>query len=371
MTEPLVSVIIPVGPRHGTHCRVAAASVAAQSLAPQIETIVVADGGADVAPMPGVTLLPSDGARLGPAATRNRGIAVARGAFLLFLDADDYLLPRAVAQLLRGYARGQHGYIYGNAYTLEPWHLREQLAGQAGVTVDAAAQALYVLRQAPDYVQATQATYNLHVVTALVPARHVRAVGGFDDRVDAWEDWTLWLRLAIAGICGHRIPDPVFVYRVYEGARMTTFWRDRATMQPIYDLYGGMTMASCCGGDADLARLAADAVAGAPEAAPLAVAAGKVRVEYIGPSRGAFTFDLHPGRQIRLGNNAIDRYADVTEAEYAWLRDRLEGDVRLVTPYDAPTAPPAPLPALATPEVPAAPAAVRPSKGRAVQAVRP
>lgn len=347
MADPLVSIIIPVGPRHVEHCRVAAASVAGQSLAPICETIVVADGGAAVAPMAGVTVLPSDGQRRGPAATRNRGIAVARGQWLLFLDADDYLLPRAVEQLLRGYASGRAGYVYGNTYTSEPWHLRDQLEGQPGVTVDPVRQTIAVFRSAPDYVQSTQAHYNLHVVTALVPTRHVRRVGGFDERVDAWEDWTLWLRLAIAGICGSRIPDPVFVYRVYEGDRMTHFWKDRSTMQPIWDLYrdteGRIPMASCCGGDADLARLAGDIVGAAPDAAPLRVGTGLVRVEYIGPNRGAFTYDFAPGSAIRLGNNAIDKYADVTEAQYQWLKERLEGDIRLVSPFDAPTAPPAPL----------------------------
>lgn len=344
---PLVSVIIPVGPRHVDHCRVAAASVARQSLAPICETIVIPDGGADVAPMDGVSVLASDGTRRGPAHTRNRGIRAARGQWLLFLDADDYLLPRAVEQLLRGYAGGRAGYVYGNTYTSEPWHLRTQLEGQPGVTVDAVQQAIYVFRSAPDYVQATQAFYNLHVVTALVPARHVRWVGGFDERVDAWEDWTLWLRLAIAGICGERIPDPVFVYRVYEGDRMTSFWKDRSTMQPIWDLYqnteGRIPMASCCGGDGDLARLAGDVVGAAPDAAALSVGSGLVRVEYIGPSRGAFTYDFAPGSAIRLGNNAVDKYADVTEAQYHWLKERLEGDIRLVSPFDAPTAPPAPL----------------------------
>lgn len=369
MTEPLVSIIIPVGPRHVEHCRVAAASVARQSLGHLCETIVVADGGADVAPMPGVQLLRSAGERRGPAVTRNRGIAVARGQFLLFLDADDYLLPRAVEQLLRGYAAGRAGYVYGNAYTLEPWHLREQLQGQAGVTVDEARGHLYVFRIAPAYVQQTQASYNLHTVTALVPAREVRRVGGFDERVDAWEDWTLWLRLAIAGVCGERISDPVFVYRVYEGARMTAFFKDRSTMQPIYTLYqdseGRIPMASCCGGAPDLARLAAGALAQAPAPAALSVGSGLLRVEYIGPSRGAFTYDLSPSRQIRLGNNEIDRYADVTEDEYAWLRQLLEGDIRLVTLMDAPGAPPEPLavlsddaPALTSP----ATVAVKPPK---------
>ena len=115
MTTPLVSIITPCGPRHAAHVRTAAASVQWQSLALLCEHIIACDGGADPGVLPGVTILPSDGERRGPAHTRNRALAHARGAFILPLDADDYLLPNAVAHLLRAYATGQHGYIYGDA----------------------------------------------------------------------------------------------------------------------------------------------------------------------------------------------------------------------------------------------------------------
>jgi glycosyltransferase involved in cell wall biosynthesis len=119
MVQPLVSIITPCGPRHAEHVRLAAASVAWQSLANRCEMVIACDGGADVAPMENVTILPSDGERRGPAHTRNRALAAARGAFILPLDADDYLLPHAVESLLREYSRGGFGYVYGDAYTLE------------------------------------------------------------------------------------------------------------------------------------------------------------------------------------------------------------------------------------------------------------
>src|SRR5215207_159840 len=119
MVQPLVSIIIPCGSRHAELARTAAASVAWQSLADQCETIIACDGGAVVPPMANVTILPSDGERRGPAHTRNRALASARGAFTLPLDADDYLLPHAVENLLREYGRGGAGYVYGDTYTLE------------------------------------------------------------------------------------------------------------------------------------------------------------------------------------------------------------------------------------------------------------
>lgn len=322
MDKPLVSVIIPVGPRHAEHCRVAAASVAYQSVAPLCETILVADGETEIGQLPGCTVLESDGERRGPARTRNRGIEKARGQFLSFLDADDYYLPRGIEHLLRAYAEGGHGYVYGDCYTFE----------QTGA---------YELRGAPDYVQANMARYNIHVITTLIPAKHVRAVGGMDERGDAWEDWRFHLRLAQAGICGYRTNQPIFVYRVWEGDRMTRFYPNRETMEPVWKDYrneqGVIPMASCCGDDAPLVKLAGQAVGNLAEPNPVNVEGGMVRVQYLGEERGSIPFDFGH-RLIRLGNNAKHRYADVTQAEAAWLAERVP--LRIVPKQDPAVPPP-------------------------------
>lgn len=344
MTQPLVSIITPCGPRHAEHVRTAAASVAWQSLSHLCEHIIACDGGAVVAPMAGVTILPSDGERRGPAWARNRALEQARGLFILPLDADDYLLPNSVANLLRAYSRGIYGYVYGDAYTLER-------------------DGRYLLRSAPNYVQKTYTdeigqrhggmdAFNIHVVTALTPTHHWRAVGGWDERVDAWEDWTGHLRLAIAGVCGYHLPQPVLTYRVYEGDRMQRFYGGAPElMEAVWALYrnkeGRIDMASCCGGDAGLAALAQQALAGAPltDAAPMA--GGLVRVEYIGEDRGSQTWKdpFNPSWVIpvRLGNNAIDRYQDVTLEQAAWLKEH-NVPIRVVPLFDGPQAPePAPI----------------------------
>lgn len=323
--NPLISIITPCGPRHAEHVRTAAASVQWQSLAHLCEHIIACDGDAEVAPMPGnVTILPSDGERRGPAHTRNRALAAARGLFVIPLDADDYLLPNTVAHLLREYSRGLHGYVYGDAYTLER-------------------DGRYVIRSAPDYVQGRMAHHNQHVVTALCPTKHWRRVGGWDEGVDAWEDWSGHLRLAMAGICGYRLPIPIFVYRVYEGDRMTRFYGgDRALMEAVLVRYrnerGVIPMSGCCGGDSGLATIAAQAVRGAPQPDARPMEGDMIRIEYIGDERGTITWEPTPGRRIQLGNNARARYADVTPAEAAWISER--APVRVVPLFDSPDAPP-------------------------------
>lgn len=347
MQQPLVSVIIPVGPRHADHVRTAIASVRWQSVAHLCEIIAVCDGGAQIAPlrdMENLTIVPSDGERRGPAWTRNRAIEQARGEFIVPLDADDYLLPNAIAHLLREYGRGGASYVYGDAYTLEPWGQLPVLHDRTDVTVDTERQHIYVRRSAPDYDQFAMKRHNQHVVTGLFPTRIAREVGGYDEAIDAWEDWTFHLRLAIAGYCGRRLAVPLFVYRVHEGGRMNQFYGGPPElMERVWARYrddkGEIAMASCCGGDTRLVGIAAEAGQQAPQSSAVNVASGLVRVEYIGPQRGTETLNPRPGRYIRLGNNAMHRYADVSPEEVEWIAERMP--IRVLPVHDAP-APPEP-----------------------------
>ena len=95
--DPLVSVVIPCFNQARYLCH-ALRSVVNQRY-PAIETIVVDDGSTDdsaqVAVAAGVTPIRQPNAGL--SAARNVGLAAARGEFVVFLDADDELLPDAVA----------------------------------------------------------------------------------------------------------------------------------------------------------------------------------------------------------------------------------------------------------------------------------
>lgn len=325
---PLVSIVIPVGERHAEHCRVAAASAKLQSIGrDKIEVILAADGDTEIAPMPGVTIIPSPGAVTGPAATRNRALELAQGTFTTFLDADDYLLPRGLEHLLRAYSSGQHGYVYGNTYTFER-------------------NGSYQLRGAPDYNQLDMAKYNLHVITTLIPTEQIRSVGGFDEGVDAWEDWALHIRYARAGICGYRTDQPIFVYRVYEGDRMQRFYGGDAELMAkvrrrYIDSEGVIRMAACCGGDATAAQLAGLGIQGAPTPDPIDIGDGMVRIKYVGNSKGAIPFDFGH-KVIRLGADPRHLYANVTVQEADWLAERIE--IQVVPKADPVTPPPDPLP---------------------------
>lgn len=330
MSDPFVSIVVPVGPAHTRLAPTAVASCRWQTV-PDWECILVNDTGQ---PMRGsgdervrIINAPQDHGKRRPAVARNAGIAAARGTFTIFLDADDYLLPSAIQTFIRGHARHDKAYSYGHHYGL----------GRDGKT--------WAMFRPPDYNRAPRAGpkshstagpnpvptmqgCNLHPITALVPTWCLREVGGFDEDAPGFEDWTVWLRLAMTGFCGERIYGPVFVYRIHEGHMHRP---DAAGGQALMDAVtapyringtGEIPMAGCgCGGGAAKAKEMARQLAetfGSEATADT----GQAVLEYIGPGSGTQTF-RHPEsrREYRAGNNPARRYIQVTPEDIPYLLD--------------------------------------------------
>lgn len=110
--DPLVSIIIPTLDRATLTIR-AYASAKKQTYS-KIEIIVVDNGSIDIEQ----SMLRESGIAFesepikGAGAARRRGLALARGDYLLFLDSDDELLPNSVELLLNNIHDDSH-LIYG------------------------------------------------------------------------------------------------------------------------------------------------------------------------------------------------------------------------------------------------------------------
>ena len=227
--EPLVSVVIPVGPNHHRHLIDALDSLEAQTFR-KWEAIVVFDGGNEWTPeihsaYPFIRHTHTDG--VGAGAARNIGAQMARAPFLLFLDADDWLQPAALERMLEAWNEHQSAVYtdyYGKATVTDVEALDEVLRRSITERNERTKETTISYRAAEYDCPRAQAQpenppYLWCNVTTLLPKAWHDQIGGFDEAMASWEDVDYWYRLARAGRCFVRIPQPLMTYRFNTGER--------------------------------------------------------------------------------------------------------------------------------------------------------
>jgi glycosyltransferase involved in cell wall biosynthesis len=185
---PCVSVVMPA---YNAEKFIAAAieSVLNQTFK-DLEILVVDDGSRDgtagvVARYPAVSYVAQKNA--GASSARNRGVALARGEFIAFLDADDEWHPQKLAAqvaLMRAYPAAD---LSRTAIAEEPLRADSPL-------FSAGSQAL------PDHIKVgtlAESFLNPYFATSAVMVRRAafEAVGGFDTSLKIAEDVDLYLRI--------------------------------------------------------------------------------------------------------------------------------------------------------------------------------
>jgi glycosyltransferase involved in cell wall biosynthesis len=185
-TRTVISVVIPCY-NQGHYLEEAMGS--ATSAAHRVEMIVVDDGSTDDTPRvaaryPGVRYVRQE--NRGLAAARNRGLAEASGDLVIFLDADDRLLPGGIDTGVRAIASTPGcAMAYGRCVMIGPdgteWPTPQQrrvLAGHHAV----------LLRTNPVWTPAM----------AIFRRAALAEMGGFAAGFDASADYDLYLRIARA-----------------------------------------------------------------------------------------------------------------------------------------------------------------------------
>jgi GT2 family glycosyltransferase len=198
-----VTVVIPCF-GYGEFLAEAVGSAAAQDGGPP-HVIVVDDGATDERTLRAFDELP-DGIELlrqenaGVSAARNAGAAAAQTPYLLMLDADDRLRPRALATLRAPLeAEPTLGFAYGDAEFFGAWSGRLAF---------------------PDYDPYRLLYRSIVTATSLMRREVFEAVGGFDAALPGYEDWDLYLGALEAGWRGRRVPEVVLDYRRHETSRL-------------------------------------------------------------------------------------------------------------------------------------------------------
>src|SRR5262249_27584085 len=185
MPQPRVSIVI-VCYNQARYLRDAIESSLTQTFG-DIETLVVDDGSTDhtrevALSFPQVRYVHQR--NQGLAAARNTGTRETTGSYLLFLDADDRLLPEAVQSGLECFREHpESGFVFGafrNIY---------DDGSPAPTEVSSGVQHDYYWRLLQGNIIGMHAAV-LYSRTALLDA------GGFNDRLPACEDYDLYLRIS-------------------------------------------------------------------------------------------------------------------------------------------------------------------------------
>ncbi len=235
MSRPQVSVIVP------THNRASLIGQTLDSISRQTfrdyEVIIIDDGSTDETarvvrqrPEPLHYLYQE---QRGAAAARNHALAEANGSLVAFLDSDDIWLPdflSEVAAAVQAQSDAALGYadfrtIDGQGRTLRG-HRKKQHGGRVVTPLFA----------------------SIFIHTSCVVARRdaILQAGGFDDRMEANEDYDLWLRLSLE----HpfvSVPKPLCLRRSHKGSlsrngNVCNLTRKAQLLEGFYDRHGNGTI---------------------------------------------------------------------------------------------------------------------------------
>jgi glycosyltransferase involved in cell wall biosynthesis len=210
MSSPLLTVIVPTY-NSGRYLPLALQSLFEQDFT-AYEVIVVDDGSTDDTVQAMASF--SDPIRFvsqpnaGSAAARNRGLALAQGELVLFLDADDVLLPGTLRQRVDCLQKRPFlGYLHSGwqqideagqlLQTVEPWH------------------------NAPNLTLTEWLHYKPVQLGAILFRRQwLEQVGGLDPALRQAHDVDLMLRLSLAGCRGEWLKRPTIGYRQHQDSTM-------------------------------------------------------------------------------------------------------------------------------------------------------
>jgi len=194
---PLVSVIIPAH-NVAEYIAESVSSVLAQTFK-NFEIIVVNDGSHDTPQLEkalepfraAVTYISQE--RGGVSAARNAALAVARGEFVAFLDADDVWLPDFLAEQVNFSRQGKHDLVFANVF-----HFGD---GWSGTSSQGA--------ETPTCEGLLSGQCAVFTSTVLAKRQAVLDAGMFNTTLVGTEDFELWVRIAkrpgVSLHCRHKV----------------------------------------------------------------------------------------------------------------------------------------------------------------------
>ena len=185
--------------------------------------------------------------RRGANAARNTGLRAASGEWVAFADADAVYRPDWIAKLLAAGADDPNVGVVYSGFTRQ---------------FDCGAAHPFASR---DWSPAALWFENYIAMPSLV-RRDALPDGGLNEDSDVYDDWELWLNLALRGWSGKLVRENLFTALVREEGKTRTFQRDPATSGTVIAglrrCYAGLiefegsvaVVTPACGGEQDTVR---------------------------------------------------------------------------------------------------------------------
>lgn len=219
--EPLISIVIPVY-NQAQFLGETFDSVIDSSF-PRIEIIIVDDGSTDDSAKVALSLKHKYADKVsvilqensGPSKARNEGIKIARGKYILPLDADDLISPTYIENAVKVLEENPKVKVvyseaekFGNK--MGKWKLK--LFSLKSIALD-----------------------NMIFVSAFYRKKDWELVGGYDERMTwGWEDWEFWINMLKSGGEVIKLPETGFFYRIRKNSRRKS--TNKASKQKTIDL---------------------------------------------------------------------------------------------------------------------------------------
>lgn len=212
--SPDVTVVIPTKNRRALLRRALGTSLGQQQV--KVEIIVVDDGSEDQTSDDvrqcehlGVRLIRHENS-LGVSTSRNEGIAAASAPWVAFLDDDDLWAPEKLAlqlaQLRQTTSEGAtRKWVSSGAVLVDEQDRIMGWASTGAERVDAAALLVNGILAAGGS-------------TVVASKQALLDVGGFDESASLYEDWDLWIRMALRHGPVANVDRPLAAYRVWSSA---------------------------------------------------------------------------------------------------------------------------------------------------------
>ena len=214
---PLVSIITRTVANRGELLKQAGFSVFNQSY-PNIEWVVVEDGGIESKESQrpfiqgfndhqGMTVVYEPLTKLGRSSAGNKGMEIARGEYLMFLDDDDCLYADHVETLIAEIIAKPHCVA---AYSLA-WEVESTVENGGAKITEGSYHQVNSLLQDYDYDLLRHSNY-IPIQAILFQASLFAERGGFNISLDYLEDWNLWQRYAHGNQFAY-VPKTTSMYR--------------------------------------------------------------------------------------------------------------------------------------------------------------